>query len=59
MATIVFSLDENHQFLVCELTTPEVGDPTAMPDLLDQTTADFETFIMDTPTMASPFLRRF
>ncbi len=41
------ALDENHQLLGCELTTPEVGDPTAIPDLLNQITADFNTFIAD------------
>lgn len=40
-------IDENHQVLACELTTPEVGDPTAVPDLLAQIAAPFETFIGD------------
>jgi Transposase DDE domain len=41
------AVDENHQLLACELTTPEVGDPTAVADLLDQIDAPFETFIGD------------
>jgi hypothetical protein len=40
-------VDENHQILACELTTPEVGDPTAVPDLLDQIDAPFEPFTGD------------
>src|SRR5450830_850390 len=40
-------VDENHQPLACELTTPEVGDPTAVADLLDQIDNPFETFIGD------------
>ncbi len=30
------AIDENHQVLACDLTTPEVGAPTATPDLLPQ-----------------------
>jgi hypothetical protein len=41
------AVDENHQLLPCELTNPEVGDPTAVADLLDQIDAPFETFIGD------------
>ena len=41
------AIDENHQVLACELTTPEVGDPTAVPDLLAQITTPFDTFIGD------------
>jgi len=41
------AVDENHQILACELTTPEVGDPTAVPDLLDQIDAPLETFMGD------------
>ena len=33
--------------LACELTTPEVGDPTAVQDLLDQITTPFDTFMGD------------
>ncbi len=41
------AVDENHQIVACELTTPEVGDPSAVPDLLDQIAAPFETFMGD------------
>jgi hypothetical protein len=41
------AIDENHNVLACELTTPEVGDPTAVPDLLDQITTPFDTFMDD------------
>jgi hypothetical protein len=41
------AVDENHQVLACELTTPEVGDPTAVTDLLDQIESPFEAFIGD------------
>lgn len=41
------AVDENHQILACELTTPEVGDPTAVPDLLNQIDTEFETFMAD------------
>ncbi len=41
------AVDENHQFLACELTTPETGDPTAVPDLLAQIDTPFDTFIAD------------
>lgn len=40
-------IDENHNVLACELTTPEVGDPTAVPDLLDQIITPFDTFMGD------------
>ena len=40
-------IDENHQIPACELTTPEVGDPTVVPDLLAQIDTPFETFIAD------------
>ena len=41
------AIDEKHQVLACELTTPDVGDPTAVPDLLDQITTSFGTFMGD------------
>nr|WP_295786095.1 IS5 family transposase [Rhodoferax sp.] len=41
------AVDENHQILACELTTPEVGDPTAVPGMLDQIVTPFETFMGD------------
>jgi hypothetical protein len=41
------AIDEHHQVLACELTTPEVGDPTAVPDLLAQIVTPFKTFMCD------------
>ena len=41
------AVDENHQILACELTTPETGDPTAVPDLLAQIDTPFNIFIAD------------
>lgn len=41
------AVDENHQIVACELTTPETGDPTTVPDLLDQIDTPFDTFIAD------------
>ena len=41
------AIDENHQILACELTTPKVGDPTAVPYLLDQITTPFDTLMGD------------
>lgn len=41
------AVDENHQLVACELTTTEVEDPTAAPDLLAQVPAGFDTFIAD------------
>jgi hypothetical protein len=41
------AIDEHHQILACELTTPEVGDTTAVPDLLGQITIPFDTFMGD------------
>jgi DDE family transposase len=41
------AVDEKHQIVACELTTPEVGDPTAVPELLDQLETPFETFMGD------------
>jgi hypothetical protein len=41
------AIDENHNVLACELTTPDVGDPTAVPDLLAQITNPFDTFMGD------------
>ena len=53
------AIDENHHVLACELTTPEVGDPTAVPDLLDPITTPFDTFMGDGTTMANRFLKLF
>jgi hypothetical protein len=41
------AIDEHHQVLACELTTPEVGDPTAVVDLLAQIATPFDVFIGD------------
>jgi hypothetical protein len=41
------AIDENYQILACELTTPEVGDPTAVTDLLAQIEAPFNVFMGD------------
>jgi hypothetical protein len=41
------AVDENYQILACELTTPEVGDPTAVPGLLDQIETPFDVFMGD------------
>jgi hypothetical protein len=35
------AVDEHHQIVACELTTPEVGDPTAVPDRLTQNARAF------------------
>ena len=39
------AIDEHHQILASELTTPEVGDLTAVADLLAQITSPFDAFI--------------
>src|ERR1035437_4397574 len=39
------AVDENHQILACEHTTQEVGDPTAVPGLLDKIDTFLETFM--------------
>jgi transposase len=41
------AVDEKHQIIAVELTTPDVGDPTAVPDLLGQIDTDFDSFIAD------------
>jgi hypothetical protein len=41
------AVDEHHQIVACELTTPEVGDPSAVPDLLAQIVTPFKTFMGD------------
>lgn len=41
------AIDEHHNVLACELTTPEVGDSTATADLLAQITTPFDAFIGD------------
>jgi hypothetical protein len=49
-------IDENHQVLACELTTPKVDDPTAAPDLLYQLPTPFNTFISDGAYDGDPVL---
>jgi hypothetical protein len=39
------AVDENHQIIACELATPETGDPTAVPDLLDQINTPFDSLL--------------
>lgn len=39
------AIHEHLQVLVCELTTPDDGDPSAVADLLTQIVTPFETFI--------------
>jgi hypothetical protein len=39
------AIDEHHQVLASDLTTPEVGDSTAVVDLLAQITTAFDAFI--------------
>src|SRR4051812_32980128 len=41
------AVDEHHQWIAVELTTPEVGDPSAVPDLLKQIDTDFDKVIAD------------
>jgi hypothetical protein len=41
------AIDEKHQIVACELTTPEMGDPTAVPDLLAKITTPFDAFMGD------------
>jgi transposase len=41
------AVDEKHQIIAVELTTPEAGDPSAVPDLLNQIETEFDTFIAD------------
>ncbi len=41
------AVDEHHQWIAVELTTPEVGDPSAVPDLLEQIDSGFDQFIAD------------
>jgi hypothetical protein len=41
------AIDEHHHVLACALTTPEVGDPSTIGDLLAQITTPFDAFIGD------------
>lgn len=40
------AVDEHHQIVACELTTKAEGDPSVLPDLLDQIN-EFDTFMAD------------
>ena len=40
------AIDEKHQIIACALTEKEVGDPTVLPELLDQID-EFELFMAD------------
>jgi hypothetical protein len=40
-------VDEKHKIVACELTTPDVGDPTAVPELIDQIATPISTFMGD------------
>ena len=41
------AVDEHHQPVACELTTPEVNDPSAVPNLLAQIVTPFKAFMGD------------
>ncbi|GJL72609.1 MAG: hypothetical protein NMNS01_18080 [Nitrosomonas sp.] len=43
--------------MACEFTTPEVGDPTAVPDLMVQIDTPFDTFIADSAYDGEPVSR--
>ena len=51
------AVDEHHQIVAWELTMPEVGDPTAVPDLLTQMVTLFETFMGDAAYDGEPVLK--
>lgn len=46
-ANLHLAVDENHHIIACELTTPEVGNPTAVPDLLNQVPTPVQIFMAD------------
>ena len=41
------AVDEHHQIVACESTTPEVCDPSAVPDLLAQIATPLKTIMGD------------
>jgi len=41
------AVDKKHQLIAVELTTQDVGDPSAVPNLLGQIDSDFDTVIAD------------
>ncbi len=51
------AVDEKHQIMGCKLTTPEVGDPAAVPDLLAQIPPDFEIFMGEGAYDGDPVLQ--
>jgi Transposase DDE domain len=48
------ALNEHHEILACELTTPEVGDPSVVPALLDHIAEPFQSFMGDGAYDAEP-----
>jgi hypothetical protein len=50
-------VDEDRPKVTCELTTPEVGEPTAAPSMLDQIVTPFETFMGDGTFDGEPVAR--
>ena len=53
------AVDENHRLLTCELTTPEVNDPTAVPGLLVQIDTPFDTFVTNGVYDREPTVQRY
>ena len=53
------AIDEHHQVLACELTTPDVGDPSDVADLLTQSSPLLRPSSVTVPTMASRFRKLF
>src|SRR5260370_11717753 len=53
------AIDEHPQVLASELTTPEVGDPSAVADLLTQSSPLLRPSSVTVPTMASRFRKLF
>ena len=51
------AIDERHHVLACELTTPEVGDLSAVADLLAQIVTLFKAFIGDGAYYGEPVSR--
>lgn len=54
---LYLAVDENRQILACELTTPEVGDPTAVPDLLEKIETPFNVSVGDGAYDGEPVFR--
>ena len=47
MRKLHLAIDEDCRILACELTSPKVGDPTAVTDMLAQIEAPFEVSMGD------------